>query len=537
MDQLPEQKKSFFRRELVYLIVVLIAAVLVGTIIFLRIFSPDTQPSGPDYVEGLPKDQVKVGVFAEMDRYPLMNFEQESIQANVAIFEGLTILRNGRVAPGLAESWTNPDSLTWRIKLRAGVKFHSGAILKVSDIKYTIEEAKKNENWASNQMALRVDKVSVVDETTVELKTRKPDPTLLHWMIYLGVLSEDQIKKDGLEKAVGTGPYKIDAFNKKKVVLEANSNYWGGSPKVKKLVYIQYDDNDALAEALEAGEVDIIPLTVESRSQKLKGKGFQVISYRLTDVNYLVYDATSDKTKHVKGGKNPFKDIRVRKAILAALDIPSVITQVEGAGEALSQLAVPELIGYNSDLLKPKRNLQGAKKLLTEAGYSNGFTVTLELPFPEKSVGEEVKKQLAEAGIVVKLNIFETPDEFIGKLFSGDFALAFMGYTADTLDSADLLNTLIHTQGGGKGDFNLGRYSNSELDRLLDEASTTFNPKERSKVMKRAHAEFMEQLPLIPLYTRVGFVVMKKDLAFKPAPFGYIFGFEISGRQKATNSE
>src|SRR4030042_3185407 len=105
MDELPKQKKSFFRRELVYLVVVLIAAILVGIIAILRLTTSTPVLRSAGYVENLPKEQVRVGVVAEMKRYPLMNFEQESIQVNANIFEGLTILRNGRVVPGLAESW------------------------------------------------------------------------------------------------------------------------------------------------------------------------------------------------------------------------------------------------------------------------------------------------------------------------------------------------------------------------------------------------------------------------------------------------
>src|SRR3990167_1019957 len=205
MDELPQQKKSFFRRELLYLLIVLIAAAILGVLVILRLNPQATKLQGADYIEGLPKDQVRIGVDSITGLYPNIPFANETLALNNGIFEGLTVIRQGRVQPALAQSWTNPDNLTWRIKLRSNVKFHSGQTLKASDVKYTIEEAKedyfsKNPIWVTGFVAVRVDSVKVIDDSTVELKTAIPDPTLMHWMVFLFVLSEEQVKKDGLDK-------------------------------------------------------------------------------------------------------------------------------------------------------------------------------------------------------------------------------------------------------------------------------------------------------------------------------------------------
>ena len=535
MTDLPKQRESFFQRGLIYFAIVLVVAIIIGVFVTLRL-NNTTPTQSADYIEGLPKDEVRVGVVAEMKRYPLMNFEQESVQVSANIFEGLTILRNGRVVPGLAESWTNPDPLTWKITLRSGVKFHFGDYLTASDVKYTIEEAKKNESWVANPMASRVESVSVVNDTMVELKTKEPDPTLLHWLVYLGILSQEQVKKDGIKNAVGTGPYKIDSFEKNKVALTANDNYWAGQPKVRGLTYTKYKDDEALKQALEAGEADVAPIKKATYTEGLKEKGFQVVTSRLTDVNFLYYDVASEETKYVQGGKNPFKNVKVRKAILVALDIPSVIKNGEGAGEVLTQFAVPELIGYNTDLPKPKQNLQEAKGLLAEAGYKDGFTVTLDVPIPQEATADEIKKQLADVGIKVKVNAMESEDDYFDKLFSSDFSFLLLSYTADTLDSTDLLNVFFHTPSESKGSLNLTNFSDRAIDKLLDEATITFNAKDRAEIVNKAHEKIMEQLPILPLYTRLGYFAFRDDVAFKPAPFGFIFGIEISGRQKAPST-
>ncbi|HEX7456408.1 MAG TPA: ABC transporter substrate-binding protein [Candidatus Nanoarchaeia archaeon] len=528
MDELPEQKKSFFRRELVYLAVVLIVAIISGVIVILQFTSPTKTLKGADYVENLPKEQVRVGVSSYITGlYPLMELEVDSLTVSSNIFEGLTIIRNGRLIPGLAESWTNPDELAWRIKLRSGVKFHSGEALKASDVKYSIEEAKKNQDWTSNFVAARVDSVEVINDQTVELKTKSPDPTLLHWFIYVGILSEGQVKKDGLDKAVGAGPYKLVSFDKKEVVLEANASYWAGAPKVKRLIYKQFDDDKALAAALKAGQLDMSLLNTDSANEELENEGFQVVTSRLMDINYI----------GVNLSKDPFKNVKVRKAVWLALDIPNLLKNSSVAGEALSQVATPELIGYNTALPKPKQDLQKAKQLLTEAGLPNGFSFTLDVPLPRKAAAEEIKKQLAKVGMTVKLNVSNDPEEEFARWASGDYSSYTIGYLPDTLDSTDLLETLFHTPTERKGYSNFGVYSDTDLDNMLDEAGNTFNPKERADIIKQTHKKVIEELPIIPLYTRVGFFVMKEDIAFKPAPFGYIFGFEISGRQKATETQ
>ncbi|OGY27079.1 MAG: hypothetical protein A2Z42_01755 [Candidatus Woykebacteria bacterium RBG_19FT_COMBO_43_10] len=543
MTDLPKQRESFFQRGLIYFAIVLVVAIIIGVFVTLRL-NNTTPTQSADYIEDLAKDQVTVSMLGELQKtYPLSEFDTDSQQINNNIFEGLTVLRHGRMEPALAESWTNPNQLTWRIKLRKDVKFHSGHTFKATDVKYTFEEAKKDAakktpTWMASYIALRVDSINVIDENTVELKTAQPDPTLLQWLTTLYVVSEEQVKRDGIGKAVGTGPYKLVKHDPEKRIinLEANENYWGGAPKVKKLSYRQYDDEEQIMGAIEKGEADIGVTTNKQAAEKLRAKGFQVITSGLSDVSYLAVDVNNDKSKYVDVKKNPLKDVRVRRAIWLGLDIPSLLKNANLEGEELSQFANKDLIGYNSSLKKPARNLERAKSLITEAGYPNGFKVTVETPFPRKAVVEEIKRQLAQIGITVELKVHEEQATFFGKLGTGDFAAFSLGYTPDTLDSTDLLNSFVHTPTQGKGESNFVKYSNQELDGLLDKASTTFSTKDRAEIIQEVHKKFVDQLPFIPLYTRNGFFVIKDDIAFKPAPFGFIFGFELSGRQKAPST-
>ncbi|OGY26260.1 MAG: hypothetical protein A2Z24_03030 [Candidatus Woykebacteria bacterium RBG_16_44_10] len=527
MTELPQQKKSFFRREFIYLLVAVIAVAILGIGIVLQLNPKPAKLQGAGYVEGLPKDKVTVAVLEQVGGlYPNTTFDVDSIAINGSVFDGLTIFRNGKVQPGLAESWTNPDELTWKIKLRSGVKFHSGNPLKASDVKYTIEETKKHLDWFSgiaSSIASKVDSVEVIDDQTLELKTKNPDPTLLHWMIYLYIFSEDQVKKDGLEKAVGTGPYELVSIDKKEAVLKANDAYWGGPPKVKSLVYKAYKDARAIADGFEKGEVDISLFLENAYNEGLKNKGFRVIPAKSGDISFLGFN-----TKMA-----PFTDVRVRKAILLALDVNKILKGSDRDGQPATQFATADLTGFNKELTQPKTDKAEAKKLLTEAGLADGFTVTLNILETGEKIAEQIKNELAEIGITVKPNPLGF-DEYFDK--APKAAFYFLSYVPDTLDSTDLLNSFVHSRTADKGGFNFSRYSNPKLDELLDKASTTFNTNERAKIIEQAHKEIMDQLPLVPLMERINFFVLREDVSFKPAAFGLIFGFELSGRQKATDA-
>ena len=526
MTELPQQRESFFQRGLIYFAIVLVVAIIIGVFVTLRL-NNTTPTQSADYIEGLPKDKVTVGILEDIGGlYPNVTFYVDSIAINNNMFEGLTMIRGGRLQPALAESWTNPDELTWKIKLRSGVKFHSGNPLKASDVKYTIEEAKKHPDWfdgIASSIASRVDSVKVIDDQTVELKTKNPDPTLLHWMIYLYIFSEDQVKKDGLEKVVGTGPYKLVSLDKKEAVLKANDAYWGGPPKVKNLVYKAYKDDRAIADGFEKGEVDISLLLENAYNEELKNKGFRVIPAKSGDISLLGFNTKT----------GPLTDVRVRKAILLALDVNKILKGSGRDGQPATQFATADLTGFNKDLTRPKTDKEAAKRLLSEAGFANGFTVTLNVPDIAVKEGEQIKTELATIGINVKLNPLAF-EEFSAALPSASFYR--LAYLPDTLDSTDLLNSFVHSPTADKGSFNFSGYSNSKLDELLDKASTTFNTNERAKIIEQAHKEIMDQLPIVPLVERISFFILREDVSFKPAAFGYIFGFEISGRQKAADA-
>ncbi|HEY4694830.1 MAG TPA: ABC transporter substrate-binding protein [Candidatus Nanoarchaeia archaeon] len=539
--------KPLYRHPVFYLVV--LAILFVSLVVVLIFPNQKTDLQSAEYETGLPKDQVVVQLeSAPTGRYPLVTFDTSNINIYLDVFEGLTVFRNNTLQPGLATSWTNPDELTWQINLRKEVKFQSGDTFTAKDVKYTIEQAKASSGdteWVSKPMASRVDSVKVIDDYTVELKTKEPDATLLSWIVYVGIVSETQVTKDGLAKAVGTGPYKLVSVggDPSEAVLEAYSSYWGGTPQVKKLVYRHVSDEDQIKTELEQGKLDLAFSRITG-NESLVSKGFQVSNFR-GGIHFLLLDTESDQSKYVEAGKNPFKDPKVRKAVLLALSVADIISAGKLSAEPVSQFATQELVGFNTSLVRSDKNVGEAKKLLTEAGFPDGFTVTLDVSEGStEGVRNELQKQLAEIGVTVKINPLGTkppseggPPPFFAKLLSGDFALMLASYSPDTIDSLDFIDTLFHTPSGGHGGANPTGYSNSGLDKILDEATSTFNVQKRIELTREAHALIVQDLPSIPLYTTTLQVVGRGDIAFKATIGNLLLGADISGRQKIDTSK
>lgn len=540
MEPQTAQKKSIFKNPVTYILIVVVALALIGGYLLLQTFIKETETQGSEYREGLEKDRVTIATLDFGLRFPKTPWTTDALAFTSNVYEGLSTLRKGRVEPALAESWTNPDNLTWRMVLRKGVKFHSGHFLKASDVVYTVDLIKKESAETGDlgyYTAVRIDSVKVIDDSTVELKTVNPDPTLIYWLAQLPILSEEQIKADGLENSVGTGPYTIKELSAEGATLGVNEGYWGPSAKVKTLVYQIFKDDDAARKALDENKVDVAYFLEKKYVDGLNLSSYQVLTAPFSDVAILGFDTSSEKVKDVSTSKNPFKDIRVRKAIYLTLDIPTLLVQSGRSGSPLTQLATADLLGFNPELKRAKVNIEEAKKLMKEAGLESGFEATLLADEAAGAYTTEIKRQLAVLNINVKVDGVPTADLY-ERTLKGGISFYAISWLPDTLDSTDLLMGFVHTpdQDKGFGGLNPNNFSDKDIDNLLDRASSEFRIEERAKLIRMVHEEVMEKLPFVPTITRQGYFVIREDIAFKPAPFGYIFGIELSGRQKITEN-
>jgi len=502
--------------------VILVFIIVASLLVYYKLNAAPTEPETPPLPAGTEKPLVKIGMPVEaFGIFPENYTESRSIAFNANIFEGLTIIRNGKVVTGLAVSWSNPDKYTWRFKLRGSVTFHNGNKFSAEDVKYSIEQAQAND-WPLPYLS-SVDKVVITDDATVELKTKEPDPVLLPKLATVFIISKQQAEKDGFKNLAGTGPYKLLKFEEKTYSLEANPNYWGGKPKIKQVIY-KIISPEETAEALLSGGVDIANLTSSADNQKLSGQGFSVKSYNLPVVFFLTFDFTRDKTAYVDEPKNPFKDKGVRQALLYGINIDEFIKNAVTDGQPASQLVTSEIFGFDPKIKRPAYDLTKAKKLLTDSGYPNGFSLTVDVPASYQT-DKEIVRQLERLGLKVDARILQTEEDY-ARTDSGDYSLMAAAWAAETLDTGEILNDLLHT----KGPFNIGGYSNAELDKLTDEASVTFDSKKRLALLQKATKVAVEDLAWLPLYTTKSFAAVRSGFNWTPHNFGLIYAYEIVGQ-------
>ncbi len=297
-----------------------------------------------------------------------------------------------RLGPGLATSWKPITDTTWEFKLRRGVKFHDGSPFTADDVLFTFERA-PNVEASPSSFALYVKgkKLTKVDDYTVHITTERPYPLMPNDVSTINIISKKhgQGAKTGDynsgKAAIGTGPFKfVEWAPGDRLVLEKNPDYWGEKPKFDRVIFKPIKSGPARVAALLAGDVEMIDLVPTADIERLKKEPNVVLSQGVSNrVIYLHLDHDRDNSPFVTGtgGKNPLKDLRVRKAISKAIDRKAIVAQVmEGIALPAGQLLPEGFFGVSPKLKPEPFDAAGAKKLLAEAGWGGGFGLTLHGP-------------------------------------------------------------------------------------------------------------------------------------------------------------
>lgn len=449
-------------------------------------------------------EELKAAVMEPLNIYP-KPFEEtgEIVTAglNSNIFESLVTLDNDfKLKPVLAESWSSPDEKTWRIYLKKNVKFHNGDEFSAEDVKATFDTSKKDK-WISFQNPELINEIKVIDKHTVDLITKEPNPILLNKLTMNFILPKKLVESNDLEKHIGTGPFKLVSYEQnKEMVMERNENYWGEKPKVKKINSRFYFDEEKALEWFSKGEIDLIDALKPSEGSTALSKKAGIRSVPFDD--YYVYDMiinlAPENSPYVEGGGNPFKDKRVREAIYRGINVEALIKESEyGLGKAQTQTIPKVTFGYNPNIKRLAYGPEKAKGLLKEAGYPNGFTFTLDIAPSRKSTGEAIAGQLKEIGITMKVKAMEDVAVGMDTMYKGDFSMFIIGEGSESGDASDVLDALAHSQGQD----NFGKYSNPEVDALLENAQKTSDQTKRRKYLEEALEKFSNDMAVIPLFT------------------------------------
>ncbi len=445
--------------------------------------------------------------------------------------------------PGLAVSWKPVDDLTWEFKLRKGVKFHDGSPFTAEDVKFTLERAPKVPNSPSSFSSYikHINKIEIVDPLTIRLSTADPFPLMPTYMATFTIISKKhgqgaETKDYNSGKAmIGTGPYKfVEWVPGDRIVYERNENYWGGAEPWEKVIVQPKTNAAARVAALLAGDVDMIDFIPTADIEKLQKNPEFAISKSVSNrVIYLHIDSDRDVSPFVtdKDGKaldkNPLKDVRVRRAISKAINRPAIVSRVmEGNAIAAGQLLPDGFFAISPDLKPEKFDPEGAKKLLAEAGYADGFGLTIHGPnnryVNDAKICQAIAQMLTRIGIKTKVDTMPK-NVFFPRGTKLEFSFMLVGWGSGTGEPSSPLRALLHTYNKetGYGGTNRGRFSNKALDEALEEALRTVDREKHKQLLVKATEIAMQDLGIIPLHYQVNIWGMRKGLTFTARTDGY----------------
>jgi len=485
-----------------------------------------------------------VGVASDagsMDPYAHNETATNSILSN--IFDALIAFdKDIKTHPALAVSWTNPEPTVWLMKLREDVKFHNGSAFNADDVIFSFDRVKNWDKSGFKGKVSMIDSVTKIDDYTVKIVTLKPYPILLRKLTYISILDKETLegKSDqwiGLNP-VGTGPYKITSWSKgDHLKLDANLDYWQGLGVYDKVVFKPLSNNATRVAAMLSNAVDIIDRVPVVDVNRIKNNDklnfFVQPGLRLI---YLQMDQDRDKSPYIKShdGKNPLKDVRVRRALYYGINEDAIVKFImKGFAKPAAQLSPEAVFGYDPSIKRVEYNPEKAKALLAEAGYPDGFEIVLDSPnnryINDSQIAQAVASSLAKIGIKVKVNATPKSTFFkeTGKLNTSFFLI---GWASSDGDASSILDGVVHTHDADKGygRYNRGRFSSPKADKLLEESAGIMDPKARLKVLQEAQRiALVDEQCFIPLHYQVDIYASNKKVKFEPRTDSRIWAFDI----------
>ena len=393
----------------------------------------------------------------------------EIVQYN--IFETLTkINSDGTVSPLLAESWeVSPDLKTYTFKLRKGVKFQNGEPFNANAVKFSFERAGSEKSTNKDKRTFAsMDRVAAVDDHTVVILNKALDPDFLFLMGQAtAIIVEPKSVDTNATKPVGTGPFQLDTWAKGSSV---SLKKWDGfrnaaAVKLNKAMFRFISDPAAQVAALLAGDVDAFPrVTPRSVPQFKSNPKFQVV----------VSGSRAKTILAINNKKKPLNDVRVRRAIAAAIDRKAVIDGAgDGYGAPIGSHYVPGAFGYVDTTGVNPFNIEKAKALLSEAGIKTPLELTLTLPPPPyaRQGGEVIAAQLAKIGIVAKIENVEWAQWLSGTYTNKNYDLTIISH----VEPFDLGNF-------AKPGYYWG-YESPKFNELFDKIQNSPRPADRAKLL------------------------------------------------------
>ena len=435
------------------------------------------------------------------------------------VFEGLVKpTPDGDLIPAVAETYTvSEDRLTYTFTLREGVKYHNGDTVTAEDVVYSIERcAAANETGIVQVEAFSViQRIVAVDERTVEITIAEPSNEFLTYLT-AAILPADYTEQDTMP--VGTGPFKFASRTAQdNIVLEKFDEYWGTPARLDKVTLKIVENADSLMLSLQSGAIDLCGHLTNTQVAQL-GDGFDVA----VDTMKLV------QALYLNNAVEPFDDVRVRQALCHAVDKQQILDLAfDGYGKLIGTSIYPDFGKYFDESLIDyyEYDVEKAKALLTEAGYPEGFSMTMTVPSnykPHIDTAEVLVQQLAAVGVTATIQLVEW-ETWVSDVYAGrNFQTTVVGFDASTMTARALLERW--TSDYGK---NMINYDNAEYDQLFEQAIATYDDAQQTALYKAMAANLTENAANVYIQDLADLVAVRKGI--EGVTFYPIYVLDLAG--------
>ena len=459
---------------------------------------------------------------------------------HAAIYDSLVYYNSSsfKIEARLATSWKEMSPTQYRFNLRKGVKFSDGSALTADDVVFSLDRARaKSSNF--NVYTQGFGRIVKVDAHTVDIILSGPNPVLINQMTELRIMSKAWAEKNksvepkdakakdenfAHRNAMGSGPFMVKEWQPdQKLVLVKNPNWWGwadAASNVTEIIYTPIKNESTRAAALLSGEIDfVLDPSPQDLGRMRSNPSLKVIDGGENRTIFLGMDQFRDELpgSSVKG-KNPLKDLKVRKALYQAIDIETLQrVTMRGLSQNTGALVSSQVNGWTQGVnTRFPYSLDASKKLLAEAGYGSGFEVDFACPnnryINDEEICQAITAMWAKVGVKAKLRTLPLVTYF-PMIQRYEASIYMLGWGVPTFDALYSLQSLTRSVGtGGDGNYNVGRYSNPRMDYIVDRAKTETDLPVRNRLLTEGLQLSNDTVSHIPLHNQVIPWAMKKNI-------------------------
>ncbi|MBO1081686.1 ABC transporter substrate-binding protein [Roseomonas haemaphysalidis] len=445
----------------------------------------------------------------------------------------------GRMTPGLVESWKPVEDTVWEFKLRPGVTWHDGRDFTADDVAFSLARLPSvpNSPGGFGGFVRTVTRVEVVDPLTLRVHTKTAYPLLPSDFSSFSIVSRHVGEGAATEDynsgkaAIGTGPYRLRSYRVgDRTEFTRNDAYWAGAQPWEQVHYRFIPNAAARSAALLSGDVDMIDQVPAADLPRLRrSEAVRITEAQSARVIFLNFDrsrrgnlpfVTDNAGQPLPA--NPFDDLRVRRAFTMAIQRDALAERVmEGTAQPAGQWLPPGTGGYNPEVLPPAYDPEGARRLLAEAGFPQGFRLTLHTSndrYPnDAKVAQAVAQMWTRVGIQTQVEALPSTT-YSPRSARQDFALRLGGWGSSSAEASSALVGIMGTydRAAGTGAANVGRYSNPELDALRDRALATLDDMQRDALLRQAVKLAMDDVAIMPLFTLTNIWATRAGIDYEP---------------------